>query len=111
MVDGGFTHFQDAMGLHSAKTMTLGSPFNDAEQAMLCVPRLLPEPSDKRMLGHLIDISKQLVRAAKGRCFLLFTSHYMLRRVAESLQEEITNKIAQDKIAAPIKRKAKKIIH
>jgi ATP-dependent DNA helicase DinG len=93
MVDGGFAHFQDAMGLHSAKTMTLGSPFNYAEQAMLCVPRLLPEPSDKRMLGHLIDISKQLVRAAKGRCFLLFTSHYMLRRVAESLQEEITNKV------------------
>jgi ATP-dependent DNA helicase DinG len=93
MVDGGFAHFQETMGLQSAQTMTLGSPFNYAEQALLCVPRFLPEPSHRDMQTHLLDIAKKLVKAANGRCFLLFTSHYMLRTVAASLQAEITNKV------------------
>ncbi|MDN4504364.1 ATP-dependent DNA helicase [Alteromonadaceae bacterium BrNp21-10] len=91
MVDGGFSHFTDQMGLNNADTLSLGSPFDYPNQAMLCVPRSLPEPSAREMKNTLIDISLELIKASNGRCFLLFTSHYMLREIARELESKVDN--------------------
>lgn len=93
MVDGGFEHFQRLMGLQQAKTLGLDSPFDYPNQAMLCVPRYLPEPSSREMKTTLLDIAVKLIDAAKGRCFLLFTSHAMLRSIAAELEDRIDNPI------------------
>ncbi|WP_246840601.1 ATP-dependent DNA helicase [Lacimicrobium sp. SS2-24] len=93
MVDGGFEHFTGQMGLKQARTLGLESPFDYPEQALLCVPRYLPEPTAKDRSSALVKVSLELIRASKGRCFLLFTSHYMLRQVAQALEELITNPI------------------
>ena len=80
MVDNGFEHFQRQMGLDSAQdTLALDSPFDYQQQAMLCVPRFLPEPNARDMRDTLLDISIKLVKASGGRCFLLFTSHATLQ--------------------------------
>ncbi|MEQ5808408.1 ATP-dependent DNA helicase [Alteromonas sp. NFXS44] len=92
-VDGGFTHFQKRMGLDDAKTLELESPFNYKEQAMLCVPRFLPEPNSFAMKDTLFETAKRLIKASKGRCFLLFTSHAMLREIAKRLEFEVPNKL------------------
>ena len=78
-VDGGFTHFQKRMGL------------DYQNQALLCVPRMIPEPSSRMMLKTLIDTAVSVVKASKGRCFLLFTSHAMLKKMAEALETRISN--------------------
>lgn len=93
MVDGGFDHFQRLMGLQKAKTLGLDSPFDYPNQAMLCVPRYLPEPSSRDMKAMLLDVAEKLIEAARGRCFLLFTSHAMLRIVAAELEDRIDNPI------------------
>ncbi len=91
MVDDGFEHFQRRMGLEDARTLGLDSPFDYATQAMLCVPRYLPEPNSFEMRDTLLQTAKRLIKASRGRCFLLFTSHAMLRHTAARLEEEIDN--------------------
>ncbi|GAA6185096.1 MULTISPECIES: ATP-dependent DNA helicase [Aliiglaciecola] len=93
MVDGGFAHFQRLMGLDNAKTLALDSPFDYQKQAILCVPRYLPEPSSREMRQNLLEVAVTLIKASKGRCFLLFTSHAMLKIIAQSLPEYIDNPI------------------
>lgn len=93
MVDGAFKHFQRQMGLSDASTLSLDSPFDYPKQAMLCVPRFLPEPNAREMRATLLDISIQLVKASRGRCFLLFTSHATLNAIAAQLEDKIDNPI------------------
>ncbi|MFT2091480.1 ATP-dependent DNA helicase [Paraglaciecola sp. 2405UD69-4] len=93
MVNDSFTHFQKQMGLDDASTLSLDSPFDYPKQAMLCVPRFLPEPNAREMRATLIDISAKLVKASQGRCFLLFTSHAALNAVASQLEDKIDNPI------------------
>ena len=93
MVDGSFTHFQRQMGLDNATTLSLDSPFDYPNQAMLCVPRFLPEPNAREMRATLLDISIKLVKASRGRCFLLFTSHATLNAIASQLKDKIDNPI------------------
>lgn len=69
MVNGGFEHFQRRMGLEEAETLGLDSPFNYPEQAMLCVPRYLPEPNSFKMRETLLETAKRLIKASRGRCF------------------------------------------
>lgn len=90
-VNGGFSHFQQRMGLDNAKLLAVDSPFDYQTQAMFCVPRHIPEPNNRNMLKTLIDIAKRLIGASKGRCFLLFTSHAMLGKVAEGLASKVSN--------------------
>ncbi|MEW9799135.1 ATP-dependent DNA helicase [Alteromonas sp. CYL-A6] len=91
MVNGGFEHFQRRMGLEDAKTLGLDSPFNYQQQAMLCVPRYLPEPNSFDMRDTLLQTAKRIIKASRGRCFLLFTSHAMLRDIASRLEGEVDN--------------------
>lgn len=93
MVDGGFAHFQRLMGLEHAKTLALDSPFDYQQQALLCVPRYLPEPSSWDMKKTLLEIAIKLIAASNGRCFLLFTSHAMLKEIASKLEGKISNPI------------------
>ncbi len=88
-VNGKFDHFQNLMGLGGAKTLCFDSPFNYQQQAMLCVPRYLPEPNHPDMKEALTKVAIQLIEAAKGRSFILFTSHYMMRMVSANVKEII----------------------
>lgn len=91
MVNGGFEHFQRRMGLEDARTLGLDSPFDYQQQAMLCVPRYLPEPNSPAMREVLLETAKRIIKASRGRCFLLFTSHAMLRLIAAQLEQSIDN--------------------
>jgi len=86
-VNNGFSHYTDQMGLGSAKTLLLESPFNYAKQALLCVPRYLTEPHEQGMARQLLQIAVRLIEANNGRCFFLFTSHRMLQLVAKQLPD------------------------
>lgn len=87
-VDDSFEHYTKTMGLEQSQQLVLHSPFAYQEQALMCVPRYLPEPNDFQMSNALVKISLELIEAARGRCFLLFTSHRMLRIVAQRLENQ-----------------------
>lgn len=92
-VGNDFEHYKRQLGLENTTEMILPSPFDYPNQALLCVPRYMPEPSHKDMRQTLTKIAMQIIKASGGRCFLLFTSHYMMRTVAETLAEKVDNTI------------------
>lgn len=92
-IDNKFEHFQKLMGLQDATAECFSSPFDYQKQALLCVPRYLPEPNSPKMKQALADIAVQLIQAAKGSAFILFTSHYMMRTVAELVETRLDTPI------------------
>lgn len=88
-VNGDLTHFANDLGLSTDIMEVYDSPFDYENQAMLCIPRYLPEPSKSEMGFSIVSIAKQMIKAAKGRCFILFTSYRMLNLVADGLSHSV----------------------
>lgn len=91
-VNGSFTFFNQrlGLGLTPAKlhTLVLDSPFNFQKQALLCLPRYLPEPNSRDMSQALVQLVEEVVAANHGGTFVLFTSHRMLQLVAKALRND-----------------------
>ncbi len=85
-VEDNFDHYTSRMGIKKEQRLVLSSPFNYQQQALLCVPRYLPEPNDRNMSYTLAGIARQAIKSARGRCFILFTSHRMLTTVGDLLE-------------------------
>lgn len=85
-----FDCFMKPLGLNHAKTLLLPSPFDYQNQALLYLPRTLPDPKDSRYYDCLLAKVLPVIEACGGRCFFLFTSHRALREVASLLVHQIT---------------------
>lgn len=89
-VNDKLSHFTDRLGIDNAETLLLASPFDYATQALLCVPRGLPTPNQPHAARHLAAMLKPLIEANNGRCFMLCTSHSMMRDLAEQFRATMT---------------------
>jgi ATP-dependent DNA helicase DinG len=85
-VNGGFSHFIGQLGVRNAKQLLLDSPFDFYHQAMLCVPRYLPEPNQPGAEQQLVTKLLPVIEANRGRCFFLCTSHAMTQKIAAELK-------------------------
>ncbi|AVJ17987.1 ATP-dependent helicase [Serratia sp. MYb239] len=83
-------HFTERLGLNKAKTLLLPSPFDYANQALLCVPRFLPSPNQPGGARQLARMLRPMIEANQGRCFFLCTSHQMMRELAEEFRTSMT---------------------
>ena len=79
---GSFDCFTKPLGLTTAKTLLLPSPFDFQQQALLYLPRGLPDPKDLSYYDALLTKALPVIEACGGRCFFLFTSHRALKQVA-----------------------------
>jgi ATP-dependent DNA helicase DinG len=70
-----FAHFAARIGLPEARTLRIGSPFDYPDQAMIYLPKNMPEPQDPAFAGAFIDACAPLLEACGGRAFLLYTSY------------------------------------
>ncbi|WEA07443.1 ATP-dependent DNA helicase [Pantoea dispersa] len=84
------SHFASRLGVDNARTLILESPFDYAQQALLCVPRNMPEPNYPGGARQLARTMKPLIEANKGRCFFLCTSHKMMRELAAEFRASMT---------------------
>ncbi|WP_346765670.1 ATP-dependent DNA helicase [Pseudoalteromonas phenolica] len=84
-VNDSLDHFNKSLGLKPKHQLLVESPFDYENQAVLCMPRYLPETSDDMMPHSLVKLAKELIKAAKGRTFLLFTSYRVMHLVYEGL--------------------------
>jgi ATP-dependent DNA helicase DinG len=66
--------------------VTVESPFDYREQAMLYVARHLPEPRDPAWADAAVAETTTLVRAAGGRALVLCTSRAAVTRMSEALR-------------------------
>ncbi|EOL8988727.1 ATP-dependent DNA helicase [Cronobacter dublinensis] len=83
-------HFTERLGIHEAQTLLLPSPFDYARQALLCVPRGLPQTNQPQAGRGLARMLQPLIEANQGRCFMLCTSHAMMRELAEHFRATMT---------------------
>ncbi|ELQ6225954.1 ATP-dependent DNA helicase [Cronobacter turicensis] len=83
-------HFTERLGIHDAQTLLLPSPFDYARQALLCVPRGLPQTNQPQAGKALARMLQPLIEANQGRCFMLCTSHAMMRELAEQFRATMT---------------------
>ncbi len=86
-VKNDFTHFTQALGLEDAHCLAWSSPYDYPAQAMLYVPEGLPQPSATHHTEALVDAALPLIRANRGRAFVLCTSHRAVQRAADHLKK------------------------
>jgi ATP-dependent DNA helicase DinG len=86
-VKNDFSHFTEALGLEDAECAAWSSPYDYPAQAMLYVPQSLPLPSDAGHTEAVVEAALPLIRANRGRAFLLCTSLRAVARAADRLKQ------------------------
>lgn len=84
-VGGDFTLFQRELGLAHAATGCWDSPFDYAQQALLYLPRGLPEPNSLEHTDAVVAAALPVLKASGGRAFLLFTTLRALARARDGV--------------------------
>lgn len=85
-----FEYFQQRLGLYKAETAIWPSPFDYATQGLIYHPVGLPEPRDPDYIKICLRAAWPLLKASKGRAFLLFTSFRALGEAKAILQTHWT---------------------
>jgi ATP-dependent DNA helicase DinG len=86
-VAGDFDHFARQLGLDDPVALSLPSPFDYPRQALAYLPKGLPDPGAPDFTERVVAAARPVIDAARGRTFLLFTSHRALKRAAELLAD------------------------
>jgi len=84
-VNGDFTLYRRELGLSDAATGCWESPFDYARQALLYLPRELPQPNSFEHTDAVVAAALPVLKASGGRAFLLFTTLRALARARETL--------------------------
>src|SRR5207245_4781164 len=84
-VKGDFTLYRRELGLSDASTGYWDSPFDYAHQALLYLPRELPPPNSFEHTDAVVAAALPVLKASRGRAFLLFTTLRALARARDTL--------------------------
>jgi ATP-dependent DNA helicase DinG len=78
-----FSHFASRLGLDSASTLKIDSPFDYERQSLLYLPTAMPDPSSPEFIRAVVETAVPLIDASLGGAFVLFTSHRALAQAAQ----------------------------
>ena len=84
-VQGKFDFFASRLGLEDADALAVESSFDYADQAVLYLPRGMPEPRQPEFVDRAVEQFARLAEITDGRAFLLFTSYANLERAHDEL--------------------------
>jgi ATP-dependent DNA helicase DinG len=84
-----FEHFAVQLGIADARTERWESPFDYQRQALLFVPRAMPDPSSPGYVAAVAELASRILPCSRGRAFLLFTSHRALKEAADYLESRM----------------------
>jgi ATP-dependent DNA helicase DinG len=84
-VDGRFEYVKDRLGVEPSEELILPSPFRYEEQAVLYVPRRMPEPASPQFVDAAAEEVVKILEESRGRAFVLFTSYANMNAVAERI--------------------------
>ena len=85
-VSGDFSLYRRELGLAEARTACWDSPFDYAAHALLYIPSELPEPNSPEHTRAVVARALPVIRASRGRAFLLFTTLRGMRLAHELLR-------------------------
>jgi len=86
-VAGTFDYAQARLGLPSAKTLTVESQYDYEKQVLLYVPPQMPDPRSGDFPAQAAREVGELIKASRGRAFVLFTSYAQMRQVYDRLKD------------------------
>ena len=93
-----FSLYQRDLGLVDARTGSWDSPFDYGAQALLYVPRDLPQPNSREHTEAVVAAALPVLKASGGRAFLLFTT----LRALDVARELLSAAIARDGLGWPL---------
>ena len=85
-VDGSFEYVRSRLGIRNADELRVASEFDYAKQAILYLPRRMPQPRDARFAESVAREVLEILRRTEGRAFVLFTSYSVLRTVQQFVE-------------------------
>jgi len=88
-VGGGFEYIRQRLGVEHARELVLPSHFDYQNQALLYVPRDLPDPRTPQFSTRAADRIRRLLEITRGRAFCLFTSYAQMNEIYQRLLGEL----------------------
>jgi ATP-dependent DNA helicase DinG len=88
-VDGTFEYVKSRLGVQRAIEVRLPSEFDYGRQAILYLPRRMPDPRTPEFGRAAAREVVEILRRSRGRAFVLFTSYANLREVHALAADEI----------------------
>ncbi len=88
-VSQSFDYARNRLGLDDALEVFHPSPFDYASQAMIYLPRHMPDARSEQGVEALTDEMETLIRASRGRAFVLFTSWSALNQIGPELARRL----------------------
>jgi ATP-dependent DNA helicase DinG len=85
-----FDYFKKQIGVEERVLQaSYPSPFNYRKQAVMYLPRHLPDPNDPSYIGEAAQEIEKIVRLSFGRAFVLFTSYQAMNAAFEILHDQL----------------------
>ncbi len=83
--NGKFNFIKNRLGLDNAKTDTLLAPsgFNYEKQAIIYIPKAMPDPRSPEFTQHAANEIIKLLQISNGRAFVLSTSNFGMNALFE----------------------------
>ncbi|MSQ71618.1 MAG: ATP-dependent DNA helicase [Betaproteobacteria bacterium] len=88
-VGGDFSHYAAEMGLEHAATGSWDSPFDYERNALLYIPRRMPDPGSLDHTEAVVEAALPVIHANPGGTFLLFTTLRAMRHAHEALRQKL----------------------
>jgi ATP-dependent DNA helicase DinG len=86
-VQKGFSHVRKALGIAEAEEIIVPSLFDYPRQALLYVPKDIPDPRDDGFFDSARTHISEVLRICQGRAFCLFTSYEMMQKMHLALKD------------------------
>lgn len=85
-VGNSFEYLRRRVGLREGEELCLATEFNLESQALLYIPKQLPDYRDPSYLAAATDEIRGILRASEGRAFVLFTSYQQMQAAFKILE-------------------------
>ena len=86
---GSFDFIKGRLGIDHSRQLIVESHFDFRQQAVLYLPRRMPDPRSRDFLDASVDEIVRILEATSGRAFVLFTSLSSMRETYERVRDLI----------------------
>ncbi len=88
-VGDGFEYVRRRIGMSEGAELALATEFNVNHQAILYVPKQIPDYRHPLYLQRAVDEIRTILRASHGRAFVLFTSYQQMQAAFELVSRDL----------------------
>ncbi len=89
VVGGTFDFLKRRLGLDNATERVFPSHFDFKQQALLYTPQQMPDPREPNFGARAADEVVEILKATRGRAFVLFTSYQQMRDTFERVRSRV----------------------